>query len=268
MREIVGGSASSGACPWPCTVIVSDARHRAPMACSVASERRSEFAPRIVSTAAPFNASNWSQMVGSGFVRSKPSSERARLGSYRRRRSFGSPPKVVIAKCSHSASLRPVNAQIAFDPQQPLRLENRADIVQDRRADQRALRPRKTHDVKTAARCPHKMRRGDLVGAQPSNEISSLDRQIVVAPVRVVVRQTTPAIVEGEDAARRGARVGKRDRERVEVLGTARQTGQAYGWRPPQVLARKVVAHMQPQSVRRRVEMRDRACRHHRAPWR
>ena len=93
------------------------------------------------------------------------------------------------------------------------------------------------------------MRRGDAVGDKPADEIGPLGREIVVAPVLVVVREAPTAIVEGEDPSRRVARLGERRRENVEIIGAAGQAGKADDGRTLLVTARRKLAHMQSQTV-------------------
>ena len=80
--------------------------------------------------------------------------------------------------------------------------------------------------------------------------VGELDRQIVVRRLAVVVRFAAAAIVEGKDPPRALAIARKRQRQRIEIGGGPRQTGQA-DHRQGAVRARAIGAHVQSQAVLR-----------------
>ena len=75
-------------------------------------------------------------------------------------------------------------------------------------------------------------------------DIGLFDVQIVMAPVLVPVRPAAPAIVERENAPAVGCAV----RDALEVVGGARQAGQADQRQSPSP-RRGIVEIMQPQAV-------------------
>ena len=146
-------------------------------------------------------------------------------------------------------------AHIAADAGKAFVLDHRADIVQHHGADRRRLRGGHEHGDQAATR---RSDDGGVLQAAERHEVEHvehLDRDAVVAPVRIELRQSATAIIERVDGARRIRSPAQRDGEVVKIAAVARQPRQAER-RPgvaPGAARRGIAARMQPQTVAGRV---------------
>ena len=141
-------------------------------------------------------------------------------------------------------------ADIALDSHQPLRVDDRADIVEDAAGERRRPHRRKQHGQDPAARRADEHGAGDPERSQHRQHVGQLDLDVVVLRIAVVVGPAAAAGVEGDGAPRRRRVVRERGRERLEVGAGARQPRQAHR-RQPRGGARAPFTHEEPQPVRR-----------------
>ena len=136
-------------------------------------------------------------------------------------------------------------ADIALDPHQALRVDDRADIVEDAAGERGRPRRGEQHGQDPAARRADEHGAGDPERGQHRQDVGQLDLDIVVRRIAVVIRSAAAAQVERKDAPRR-RRVGReRGRECLEVGAGACQPRQAYS-RQPGSDTRAPFAHVQP----------------------
>ncbi len=141
-------------------------------------------------------------------------------------------------------------ADIALDPHQTRKVDHRADIVEHAARDRGRARDRQEHRQDAAARGADEHRPADTERREHGKHVGELDLQIVVCRLAVVVRFAATAIVEGKDAPRSLAVARQRHRQRIEIGGGPRQTGQA-DHRQGAVRARAMGADVQSQAVLR-----------------
>ena len=106
-----------------------------------------------------------------------------------------------------------------------LRLDHRADIVDDRPRDNAGAREAEDGGEQPAARGTQKNRLTDPEGGEAIDDIAQFDLQIVVAPVGIILRQAPPAIIQSQHAAL--VLTGDTLADDLEILGVTGQAGQA-----------------------------------------
>ena len=272
IRAITSGSARSGAWPWSGTTIVSIAVRRAAMAATVASDRRSEFAPRITIRGTWASASNSFQSAGIGVcgiealqragqpdVIGRHQLAAALLpGAMGRGQPVGGTEarKLGVEQAAQDvgafieAAGRRQLADIALDAEQTLRLDHRADVVENDAGDRVRPRHRQQHRQKPAARCADDHRRLRAQRRQHRLDVGQFDRERIIAALRSYSDRPRPREVQREGAARCVGIGGEANGKGIEVGRRARQArqrehGEAAG------IALAAGAHMQAQAIRR-----------------
>src|SRR5690606_15359756 len=97
--------------------------------------------------------------------------------------------------------LRRSSAEIAADMAQAIRLDRRADVVEDNGFQRRRLHGADEMDDQPAARRADEGGLGDAERGEPGQYVAGLRRDIIIADVGVVLGLPPAAIVEGDHLA-------------------------------------------------------------------